>query len=212
MHSDICSVEVSSNSGSRYFITFTDDFSRYIWVYFLKQKSEACDTFKTFKLFVEKQSGCKIKIFRTNRETEYLACSDYFKQHRIQHQLTTRYTPQQNGISERKNRTIMDMVRCMLKSKQMPKEFWAKAVATAVHILNRCPTKSVRDKTLEEAWSGKRPSIHHFRVFGCIAYPHVPYQLRKKLDDKGEKYIFIGYSIDSSIQVVQFKNKKSNHQ
>ncbi|XLT27854.1 hypothetical protein HN873_059146, partial [Arachis hypogaea] len=151
----------------------------------------------TFKAFVKKQNGYKIKILRTDRGTEYLVCSEYFKQHGIQHQLTTRYTPQQNGVAERKNRTIMDMVRCMLKSKQMPKEFWAEAVATAVHILNKCPTKSVRDKTPEEAWSGKRPSIHHFRVFGCIAYAHVPDQLRKKLDNKGEKCIFIGYSTDS---------------
>jgi hypothetical protein len=91
----------------------------------------------------------------------------------------------------------MDMVRCMLKAKQMPKEFWAEAVATAVYILNRCPTKSVQEKTPEEAWSGRRPSIRHLRVFGCIAYVHVPDQIRKKLDDKGEKCIFIGYSSNS---------------
>ncbi|CAJ2639943.1 unnamed protein product [Trifolium pratense] len=91
----------------------------------------------------------------------------------------------------------MDMVRCMLKAKQIPKEFWAEAVATAVYILNRCPRKSVREKTPEEAWSGRRPSIRHLRVFGCIAYAHVPDQLRKKLDDKGERCIFFGYSPNS---------------
>ncbi|XP_072054397.1 uncharacterized protein [Arachis hypogaea] len=112
-------------------------------------------------------------------------------------------------VAEGKNRTIMDMVRCMLKSKQMPKEFWAEAVATAVHILNRCPTKSVRDKTLEKAWSGKRPSIYHFRVFGCIAYAHVLDQLRKKLDDKAKKCIFIGYSIDSkAYKLYNLETKK----
>ncbi|XP_072060552.1 uncharacterized protein [Arachis hypogaea] len=83
VHLDLCSVEVPSNGGSRYFITFIDDFSRYTWVYFLKQKSKACDVFKTFKAFVEKQSGCKIKILRKDRGTEYLACSEYFKQHGI---------------------------------------------------------------------------------------------------------------------------------
>jgi hypothetical protein len=91
----------------------------------------------------------------------------------------------------------MDMVRCMLKAKQIPKEFWAEAVATAVYILNRCPTKSVREKTPEEAWSRRRPSIRHLRVFGCIAYAHVPDQLRKKLDDKGERCILMGYSPNS---------------
>ena len=92
---------------------------------------------------------------------------------------------------------IMDKVRCMLKAKQMPNEFWAEAVITTVYIWNRCPTKSVCEKTLEEAWSERRPSIRHLRVFGCIAYAHVSNQLRKKLDDKGEKCIFIGYDTDS---------------
>ncbi|KAL4388518.1 hypothetical protein GQ457_09G024580 [Hibiscus cannabinus] len=197
VHSDLCMVEIPTHGGSRYFITFIDDFSRKAWVYFLKHKSEACDSFKLFKSFVEKQSGCKIKALRTDRGQEYLTCADFLDQHGIQQQLTTRYTPQQNGVAERKNRTIMDMVRCMLKAKQMPREFWAEAVSTAVYILNRCPTKSVCDKTPEEAWSGRKPSIWHLRVFGCIAYAHVPDQLRKKLDDKGEKCIFIGYSTNS---------------
>ncbi|RDX94009.1 hypothetical protein CR513_23663, partial [Mucuna pruriens] len=140
VHSDLCMVEIPTHGDSRYFITFIDDFSRKTWVYFLK--SEACDAFKSFKAFVEKQSGCRIKALRTDRGQEYLACADFFDQHGIQHQLTTRYTPQQNGVAERKNRTIMDMVRCMLKDKQLPREFWAEAVATAVYILNRCPTKS----------------------------------------------------------------------
>ena len=68
----------------------------------------------------------------------------------------------------------------------MPREFWAEAISTVVYILNRCPTKSVCDKTPKEAWSERKPLIWHLRVFGCIAYAHVPYQLRKKLDDKGE--------------------------
>ena len=76
----------------------------------------------------------------------------------------------------------------------MPKEFWVEAIATAVYILNRSPTRSVYDKTSEEAWSGRRPSTRHFKGFGCIAYAHVLDQLRKKLDDKGERCIFIGYN------------------
>ena len=185
VHSDLCSVEIPTPGGCRYFITFIDDFSKKAWVYFLKQKSEAIDVFKTFKAFVEKQSGCLIKALRTDRGQEYIVGTNFYEQHGIQHQLTTRYTPQQNGVAERKNRTIMDMVRCMLKAKQMSKEFWAEPVATAVYILNRCPTKSVQDKTPKEAWSRRRPSIRHLRVFGCIAYAHVPDQIRKKLDDKG---------------------------
>ena len=105
------------------------------------------------------------------------------------------------------------MVRCMLKFKQLLKEFWAKPVATAVYILNRCPTRNVRDKTPEEAWSGRKPSIRHFKIFGCIAYVHVPDQLRKKLDDKSEKCNFIGYNTDSKpYKLYNPENKESHHQ
>ena len=81
VHSDLCTIDISTHGGSRYFITFIDDFSRKTWVYFLKQKLEACDVFKSFKAYVENQSDCKIKILRTNRGQEYLACIDFFKQH-----------------------------------------------------------------------------------------------------------------------------------
>lgn len=80
-----------------------------------------------------------------------------------------------------------------MKNKKMPKEFWAEAVACAVYLLNRCPTKSVKDQTPIEAWSGKKPDISHLRIFGSIAYKHVPEQERTKLDDRSEKFVFIGY-------------------
>uniref|UniRef100_A0A151UEN4 Retrovirus-related Pol polyprotein from transposon TNT 1-94 n=1 Tax=Cajanus cajan TaxID=3821 RepID=A0A151UEN4_CAJCA len=87
----------------------------------------------------------------------------------------------------------------MLKAKQMPREFSTEASIITIYILNRCPTKSIHDKTLEEAWSGRRPLIKHLKIFGCIAYAHVPDQLRKKSDDKGERYVFIGYNLNSKI-------------
>ncbi|RDY12321.1 hypothetical protein CR513_02911, partial [Mucuna pruriens] len=102
-----------------------------------------------------------------------------------------KYTPQQNGVAKRKNRTIMNMVRYMLKAKQITREFLAEAVATVVYILNRCPTKSVCDKTFKEAWHGRRPSIRHLRVFGCIAYAYVLDQLKKKINDKETKKVII---------------------
>ncbi|XP_074362613.1 uncharacterized protein LOC141702933 [Apium graveolens] len=89
---------------------------------------------------------------------------------------------------ERKNRTILDMARSMVKAKHFPRTFWAGAVQCAVYLLNRCPTKSVRNKTPNEAWSGSKPSVGHLRIFGCSAYAHIPDQKIKKLDDKGEKY------------------------
>ncbi|GMI80680.1 hypothetical protein HRI_001737300 [Hibiscus trionum] len=85
------------------------------------------------------------------------------------------------------------MARSMIKGKHLPRNFWAEAVRCAVYLLNCCPTKSVRNMTPNEAWSGKKSGIGHLKIFRCIAYAHVPEQIRKKLDNRGEKCIFIGY-------------------
>ncbi|KAE8697001.1 hypothetical protein F3Y22_tig00110637pilonHSYRG00668 [Hibiscus syriacus] len=109
---------------------------------------------------------------------------------------------------ERKNRTIFDMARSMLKSKKIPKEFWAEAVACAVYLTNRSPTRSVWGKTLQEAWSGRKPSISHLRTFGSIAHVHVPDERRTKLDDKSESFIFIGYDANSKGYKLYNPNNK----
>ncbi|XP_074572622.1 uncharacterized protein LOC141829102 [Curcuma longa] len=106
-------------------------------------------------------------------------------------------SPQQNGVAERKNRTILNMARSMLKSKDMPKEFWAEAMACAVYLSNRSPTKSLKNVTPQEAWSGWKPTISHLRVFGSIAFAHIHEQERSKLDDRSQKLIFIGYDENS---------------
>jgi hypothetical protein len=136
---------------------------------------------------------------RTNRGGEYISndFQTFCKESGIRKQFTTRYTPQQIGVAERKNRTIMEMARSMIKEKQLPNEYWAEAVACSVYILNRCPTKTVINKTPEEAWSKRKHNIAHLRVFGCVAYSLIPQELRKKLDDRGEKCIFVGYSEQS---------------
>jgi hypothetical protein len=83
----------------------------------------------------------------------------------------------------------------MLNEKNLPNYFWAKAVATAVYIMNRTPTAAIHGMTPEEKFTGKKPDVSHFKVFGCIAYVHVPDEKRSKLDPKTEKCIFIGYSL-----------------
>ena len=96
-----------------------------------------------------------------------------------------RYTRQQNAIVERKNRTIMEMVHNMIVAKHLPNEYWGEVVATAIYIMNWCLTKSVKNKIPQEAWTGMNHSVSHLKVFGCVAYAHVPDELRKKLDKKG---------------------------
>jgi hypothetical protein len=109
-------------------------------------------------------------------------------------QTTTRYTTQQNGVDERKNQTIMNMARTLLKEKHLSNTFWVEAVACSTYLLNRSPTTSLKMKVPQEAWSGTKLNVVHLRKFGCIAYAHIPSELRKKLDDKSEKCIFTGYS------------------
>ncbi|GKB28169.1 retrovirus-related pol polyprotein from transposon TNT 1-94 [Tanacetum coccineum] len=200
IHSDLCGpITPPSNGQKRYLISFIDDFSRKTWIYFVVEKSEAFHIFKEFKARVEKQSGSFIKCLRTDRGGEYNSTEfkEFCKEHGIKRQLTTAYTPQQNGVAERKNRTIMNMVRAVLSEKEVPKSFWPDAVQWANHVLNRSPTTIVKDMTPEEAWSGSKPSVEHFRVFGCIGYVHVPDVKRTKLDDKSVKCVMIGYSSES---------------
>lgn len=115
----------------------------------------------------------------------------------IRRQFTAAYRPQQNGVAERKNRTIMNMVRSMLVKGNIPKTFWPEAVNWSVHVLNRSSTLAVTNITPEEAWTGIKPSVDHFKIFGCLAYAHVPDDKRSKLDDKAIKCIFLGVSEES---------------
>lgn len=200
VHTDVCGpMDTTTHVGNKYFLTFIDDFSRMTWVYFMREKSDVFNVFRKFQNLVERQSGHLMKKLRSDRGGEYNSnefmkfCVDIG----MERQLTVRYTPQQNGVAERKNRTIEEMTNSMLHEKGLPKIFWGEAVNTAVYLLNRCPTKALANKTPFEAWSKRKPSVNHLKVFGCICYAHVPKELRHKLDEVSEKCIFVGYSTQS---------------
>lgn len=131
VHTDICGpIEPISNSGKRYLLCFIDDFSRKSWVYLLSEKSEALECFKKLKKLVEKEAETPIKCLRSDRGGEFnsLNFKSFCEEEGIKRHLTTPYTPHQNGVAERKNRTVMNMVRCMLVAKKVPKSFWTEAV------------------------------------------------------------------------------------
>ena len=163
--------------------------------YFLKERSEAFEVFKKFKVMVEKATSRHIKVVRSDRSGEYTSTAfmEYCEEQDIRRFLTAPYTSQQNGVSERKNWTILDMVRSMLKSKRMQKKFWAEAVQCAIYVQNRCSHAKLDDQTPQEAWSRQKPTIFHLKVFGSVAYAHVPDQWKTKLEDKSKRYSFIGY-------------------
>lgn len=200
VHADLCGpITPASNSDKRYILTFIDDFSRKVWVYFLSEKSKTFATFKIYKSLVEKESNALICCLHTDRGGEFTSneFNDFCKVNGISRQLTASYTPQQNGVAERKNRTIMNMVRCLLCDKQVPNRVWPEAVKWTAHVINRSPTLVTKDKTPEEMWSGVKPKVDYFRVFGCLAHVHVPDQKRKKLDDKSIQCVFLGVSEES---------------
>nr|GEU97808.1 retrovirus-related Pol polyprotein from transposon TNT 1-94 [Tanacetum cinerariifolium] len=171
IHMDLCGPITPPYYGKNlYFMLFIDDFSRKTWVYFLKEKSQDFEAFTTFKAMVEKNKGLKIKSMRSDRGGEFLSkeFNKFCEDNRIRRFLTAPYSPQKNGLVERKNRTILNMVRSMLKTKKMPKEFWAEVVDCVVYLLNWCPSKSLDNKTLQEAWNGLKPTVSHLRVISFI--------------------------------------------
>lgn len=200
VHSDICGpINVESFSGAKYFVTFIDDKTRYMQVAFLKNKSDVLVEFKKYKQAVERETGEKIKGLRTDNGKEYTSndFSTFLSREGIRRQLTVEYTPQQNGVAERANRTLMEMTRCMLIESGLPKQFWAEALNTAVFIRNRCPTSALKNTTPYEAWKGKKPYIGFLKTFGSKVIALEKGPGRKKLDAKGKEYIFVGYSAES---------------
>nr|GEV16535.1 retrotransposon protein, putative, Ty1-copia subclass [Tanacetum cinerariifolium] len=159
--------KIMSRQGASYFVTFTDDFSRYGYVYLLKHKHEVFETFKLFQKEVENQLGKTIKSLCSDRRGEYMSQEflDHQKDHGIIAHRTPPYTPQHNGVSKRRNRTLLDMFRSMMSQTTLLKSFWDYALKTAARILNIVPTKKV-EKTPYEVWHGKAPKLSYLKVGG----------------------------------------------
>ena len=148
-----------------------------------------------WKALVEKSSGKKLKTLRSDNGGEYTSkkFEDYLKSEGIRHERTIPKTPQQNGVAERLNRTLVESSRSMLLDAALPQTFWAEAISTAAYLRNRCPTRAVDEMTPYEAWYGVKPRVEHLRVFGCDAYAHIPKDERGKFDAKARKCILVGY-------------------
>ena len=147
---------------------------------------------------VEKSTGQQLKNLRTDNGGEFTSneFEEYLKA-RVRHERTISRTPEQNGVAERMNRTLVEAVRSMLSTSKLPHKFWGEALATAVYLRNRSPTKAVEGMTPLEALTGEKPNVEHLKTFGCAAYAHVPKDERQKLDSKSRKCIFLGYGTDT---------------
>ena len=170
VHSDLCGkMNAESLSGAEYFLTFIDDRTRYVWVYILKRKDQVFERFQEWKALVEKSTGRKLKVLRTDSGGEYTSAEfeAYLRKEGVRHELTVPKTPEQNGVAERMNRTLVETMRSMLADSKLPPRFWAEALTTAVYLRNRSPTKSVNGMTPIEAWMGEKPNVEHLRSWMC---------------------------------------------
>ena len=194
IHSDLWGpAQVQSKGGARYMLTFIDDYSRKVWVYFLKHKNDVFLTFKQWKALIEKQTGKQIKRLRTDNGMEFCEgdFEEFCKNEGIVRHRTVRMTPQQNGVAERMNRTLLERARCMISNAGLTKDFWAEAINMACYVVNRAPSAALNFKTPEEVWSGTPADYSDFKIFGCPAYMHVN---EGKLEPRAKKCIFLGYA------------------
>jgi hypothetical protein len=204
IHTDICGpFPVKSVDGFDSFITFTDDFSCYSYIYLIKEWSEALDKFKVFKAEVENQHNIKIKIVRSDRGGEYYGrhipygqvpgpFARFLQENGIVGQYSMPDDPQQNGVAERRNRTLIDMVRNMLSYFTLSISLWMDDLKTAVHIPNRVPSKSV-PKTPYEMWTSRKLTLNYLHVWGCPAEAGIFNSSIGKLNPKTVSCHFIGY-------------------
>ena len=175
VHSDVMGpVQTTGFNGERYVLTATDDFSRRLEVFTLRTKAQVLPFLKEWIVQVELAQERKLKSFRSDNGGEYTskALKEFFAAKGVEHQLTVAYTPQQNGVAERVNRTLLDVARCLLHRAGLPRRFWPFAIKQASYIKNRVHSKVVNDVP-EALWRGRTVQLQELqdiKVFGCDAY------------------------------------------
>ena len=179
----------------KYYISFTDDCTRYVHVLFLKDKSQAFDRIKERVAQIKRHCGKVPKWLRfdngkelVNEKLRKLAADEG-----IIIETSAPYSPSQNGVAERFNRTLLELARAMLISKNLPTFLWDEAVAHAAYLRNRVPTRALNGKTPYEAWHGAKPNVSHLREFGCDVWVLDESKNRSKLDPKSKKMILVGF-------------------
>jgi hypothetical protein len=175
------------------------------------KKSDVFYTFKKWKALVENETGKRLKCLRSDNGGEY--CSkefdDYCSYHGIRREKTVLGTPQENGVSERMNRTIMEHARSMRLHVGFPLQFWEDVVDIVVYLINRGPSSSLDGIIPEEAWTGKKVNYSFLKTFGCESFVHIDKENRTKLEEKSKKCTFIGYGVnDFGYRLWDYENNK----
>ncbi|CAK1360853.1 unnamed protein product [Cercospora beticola] len=202
---DICGpIEPPTNRGYRYFISFIDNYTRYIEANLISRKSKAFSCFRDFKLRAENSDSNssnkrpRLKVLKSDNAKELVSSKveTLLKNSGVKHELSSPYNPEQNGLIERPNRTLLGEIRALLLESGLPKTFWGEALEAAVFLYNRTPHSSLGFKSPYELRYNKPPNLDNIRIFGSIAY--YTRVKAKKLDTRAKKAILIEYS-DSNI-------------
>ncbi|GJS97460.1 retrovirus-related pol polyprotein from transposon TNT 1-94 [Tanacetum coccineum] len=200
LHMDLCGpMRVASINGKKYILVIVDDFSRYTWTLFLRSKDETPEVLKDFLTMIQRNLQALVISVRTDRGTEFLnkTLNAFFKQEGIEHQTSTPRTPEQNGVVERRNRTLVEAARTMLSASKLPLFFWAEAIATACYTQNRSIIILTHEKTAYHTVNDRKPLIKHLHIFGCTCYLTRDGENLDKMKEKGDPCILVGYSTQS---------------
>ncbi|GJY72322.1 retrovirus-related pol polyprotein from transposon TNT 1-94 [Tanacetum coccineum] len=200
LYMDLCGpMRVASINGKKYILVIVDDYSRYTWTLFLRSKDETPEVLKDFITMIQRNLQASVISVRTDRGTEFLnkTLNAFFKEEGIEHQTSTPRTPEQNGVVEKRNRTLVEAARTMLSASKLPLFFWAEAIATACYTQNRSIIILTHEKTPYHIINDRKPSIKHLHIFGCICYLTRDGDNLDKMKEKGDPCILVGYSTQS---------------
>ncbi|UYV77157.1 hypothetical protein LAZ67_14003462 [Cordylochernes scorpioides] len=199
VHADLMGpLDVFSWGGAKYVLTIIDESTRHTSVFFLKNKGETLGKVKEWIRESEKQTSRKLKRIRTDNGLEFGSkeWDTFCTSVGIVHEHTMTYTPQQNGVAERMNRTLLDLVRSTISRSGLPKASWAELTHTAAYVRNRVLNNHNGESTPYELWTGNKPSLKHLRAIGCQVFVHIPRQVRKsKLERRAVKGNLVGYAL-----------------
>ena len=211
LHMDLFGPSRTMSFGGNYYaLVIVDDFSRYTWTLFITHKSDSFQAFRKLAKVIQNKKNLKIASIRSDHGGEFenkdfeLFCDE----HGIEHNFSAPRTPQQNGVVERKNRSLEEIARTLLNDTSLPKYFWAEAVNTACYIMNRALIRPILKKTPYELFNGRKPNISHLHVFGCKCFVlNNGKDNLGKFDAKSDEGIFLGYSLQS--KAYRIYNKRT---
>ena len=199
--SDVWTSPVHSIDGYKYYVIFVDHYTRYTWLYPLKQKSHVASIFPVFRVLVENRFKTKLTTLFSDNGGEYIGLRSYLASHGISHLTSPPHTPEHNGIAERKHRHIVETGLSLLSHARIPIEYWSYSLAAAVFLINRMPTPILSNVSPYEALFQSTPNYSRLRVFGCLCYPWLRPYSQHKLSPRSTPCVFLGYSLTQSAYI-----------